>query len=168
VAPREQKERSVLCHLVLDRPRIAANIGAVVRLAAATDSAVHICGPLVFEEGDTTRWRAGLDYWGGTRVHFHRSLERCLRLLGGAPWLVEVGGQRAPWDVSLGRGDVFVFGSETGSLPESLLAAHPEGHLTLPQEEAVRSMNLAQCAAVMAFECLRQSDLHGLQSPSVA
>lgn len=145
-----------LLHIVLDRPRIAANIASIVRLATGTCCAVHVCGPLVFEQSDKTKWRAGLDYFFGARVHFHRSLDRCLELLGKTPWIIEVGSSNAPWDASFDLGDVVIFGPETDSVAEAVQKRYPERILTLPQVGPVRSLNLAQCAAVIAFEATRQ------------
>ncbi len=146
-------------HIVLDRPCIAGNIGAIVRTSVATQSAVHVCGPLIFDKADKTKWRAGLDYFFGARLHFHQSLERCLALLNQEPWLIEVGGTHAPWDVSLSRSSVVVFGPETGSIKEEVLKRHQDRILTLPQLGPVRSLNLAQCAAIVSFEAIRQQSL---------
>jgi tRNA (cytidine/uridine-2'-O-)-methyltransferase len=145
-----------LLHIVLDRPRIAANVASIVRLATGTGCAVHICGPLVFDQGDKTKWRAGLDYFFGARVHFHRSLSRCLDLLHKAPYIIEVGSRKAPWDVPLSRGDVVIFGPETQSVQEEIQVQYADRILTLPQVGPVRSLNLAQCVAVIAFEATRQ------------
>ena len=142
-------------HVVLDRPALAGNIGACVRLVAATGAALHVCGADI-EPGHRQMWRAGLDYWPDARVHFHRSLPRCLALLGTAPWIVEVGGERTPWDATLARGDVVVIGPERGSVDDALVAAHADRVLTLPQRAGIRSLNLAQCAAVVVFEAMRQ------------
>ncbi|MBH1989326.1 MAG: hypothetical protein I8H75_05970 [Myxococcaceae bacterium] len=143
-------------HLVLDRPRIIANVASIVRLAAGSEVALHICGPLVFEQNDKTKWRAGLDYFAGARVHFHLNLERCLSLLGRSPWLVEVGGSKTPWEASFEAGDVVVLGPETASIQDSVQKQYPDRILTLPQPGPVRSLNLAQCAAVSVFEAMRQ------------
>ncbi len=142
--------------MVLDRPRIAGNIAAIVRLSVATQCAVHVCGPTLFDDADKTKWRAGLDYFFGARLHFHKSLERCLTLLNKRPWLIEVGGEKAPWDVSLNTSDVVILGPETASIEASIIAAHQDRVITLPQIGPVRSLNLAQCAAVICFEALRQ------------
>lgn len=145
-----------MLHIVLDRPRIAANIASIVRLATGSGCVVHVCGPLVFDQSDKTKWRAGLDYFFGARVHFHRSLSRCLDLLGKSPWIIEVGSNTAPWDVTLSRGDVVVFGPESESVEEAILEQWKTRILTLPQVGPVRSLNLAQCVAVVAFEATRQ------------
>lgn len=145
-----------MLHVVLVQPKMAANIAAIVRLATGLNAAVHVCGPLIFEKGDKTKWRAALDYWAGARVHFHRSLEACLTLLEAQPWLIEVGGEKTLWDASFSWGDVVVFGPEDGSIPDELLARESDRVLSLPQPGPVRSLNLAQCAAVTAFEAFRQ------------
>lgn len=143
-------------HIVLDRPRIAANVASIVRLATGTACAVHVCGPLVFDARDKTKWRAGLDYFFGARVHFHRSLERCLKLLDKTPYVIEVGSTKAPWDVTLTAGDVVIFGPESESVQHEVQEQFRERILTLPQVGPVRSLNLAQCVAVVAFEATRQ------------
>ena len=145
-----------MIHLVLIQPKMAANIAAVVRLGTGMNAAVHVCGPLVFEKSDKTRWRAALDYWAGARVHFHESLDNCLSLLNGEPWLVEVGGEKTLWDASFQRGDIVLFGPEDGHIPESFIDKAPERVLSLPQPGPVRSLNLAQCVAVTTFEAYRQ------------
>lgn len=143
-------------HLVLDRPRIAGNIAAIVRLSVATQCALHVCGPLLFEEGDKTKWRAGLDYFFGARVHFHQNLSRALALFKAPPWLLEVGGKMTPWEVNLKNGDVVVLGPETASIDQTIIEAFPERLITLPQLGPVRSLNLAQCAAAVCYLALGQ------------
>ncbi len=142
-------------HVVLDRPAIAGNVGACVRLCAAVGAALHVCGSALAPQ-DREMWRAGLDYWANARVHFHDSLDACLTLLGREPWIVEVGGRHAPWQIPLAAGDVVVFGPEKGSVDDALRARLPDRIVTLPQETAVRSLNLSQVVAVVAFEAVRQ------------
>lgn len=146
-------------HVVLDRPRIAGNIAAIVRLCVATQCALHVCGPTLFDHADKTKWRAGLDYFFGARIHFHNNLHRCLALLGKRPWLVEVGGVNAPWQISFKTSDVVVLGPETGSIDQIVIDAHQDRLITLPQPGPVRSLNLAQCASVICFEALRQHEI---------
>jgi tRNA (cytidine/uridine-2'-O-)-methyltransferase len=146
---------SPVVHLVLDRPAIAGNVGACVRLCAAVGAALHVCGSQL-DPADRTMWRAGLDYWPRARVHFHDSLARCLALLPSTPWIVEVGGAKTPWDADLRRGAVIVIGPEKGSVDDELRLRLPERVITLPQQPGIRSLNMAQCAAVVVFEAVRQ------------
>jgi tRNA (cytidine/uridine-2'-O-)-methyltransferase len=59
-------------------------------------------------------------------------------------------------DVTYSRGDVLVFGSESKGLSPELLAAHPGRHLAIPARPQVRSLNVANCAALVAYEAVRQ------------
>lgn len=145
-----------LLHIVLDRPRIAGNVAAIVRLSVACKCALHVCGPLLFAQNDKTKWRAGLDYFYGARVHFHYDIFRCLKLLNKEPWIVEVGGKKTPWQAQFKLGDVMVLGPETDSVRDEVIKQYPERILTLPQIGPVRSLNLAQCASVVTFEAIRQ------------
>jgi len=143
-------------HIILDRPRIAANIASIIRLSTGVSAALHVCGPLVFDQDDKTKWRAGLDYFYGARVHFHQSLDRCLNLLGKKPFIVEVGGRNSPWNVNIKRGDVFVFGPENASVNSSVCKKYHDRIITFPQPGLIRSYNLAQCTSAISFEVLRQ------------
>lgn len=81
-----------------------------------------------------------------------------MKLLGREPWIVEVGGTHAPWDVAFERGDVVILGPEDGSveLPGEL---NRDRLLTLPARPGLRSLNVAQCAAVVVYDAVRQLGL---------
>lgn len=146
-----------LLHVVLDRPKIAGNIGAIARVCAGTGAALHVCGPLVFETKQVAQiHRPGLDYWPFAQVHFHHDVHRCLALLPGDPWLIEVGGEQGPHDALLERGGIVVFGPEDGSVSDSLMSTYQDRILTLPKLDFVRSFNLAQCVSAVIFEGTRQ------------
>jgi len=146
-----------LLHIILDRPKIAANIASIVRLSASFQAVLHVCGPLVFDQGDKTKWRAGLDYFYGARVHFHQDIFSCLQLLGDIePWIIEVGGEKAPWDVSFESGAIVIFGPEDGSVNDLICNRYQERIVSIPQYGPVRSLNLAQCVAMVTAEATRQ------------
>ena len=90
-------------------------------------------------------------------MHFHENADRCLQVLGKQPWIVEVGSKQTIWDAQWQPGDVVVFGPETGDAVPHIAERLPNRVLTLPQTEAVRCLNLAQCAAVVCYEALRKN-----------
>jgi tRNA (cytidine/uridine-2'-O-)-methyltransferase len=63
--------------------------------------------------------------------------------------------------VAYRRGDVLVFGKESQGLPREVTAAAPDRLLTIPSRPQVRSLNVANCAAIVAYEALRQWGPHG-------
>ncbi len=150
-------ETTTLCHLVLDRPKIAGNLGSIVRLAANIDAVVHICGETPFEQGSRKKmWRSGLDYWQHANVFFHDDLERCLALLSGQIVFVEVDGGDSFFDGHFDRGAIFVFGPEDGSVDWKSLGGQRERVFYLPRKNGVRCINLAQCVAVVGYDMVRR------------
>jgi tRNA (cytidine/uridine-2'-O-)-methyltransferase len=145
-------------HVVLVEPEIPPNTGNVARLCAATGCALHLVRPLGFQIDDRALKRAGLDYWDAVRLVLHDSFaafraavpaERC--------WWIETNATRRYTEARFARGDVLVYGRETGSLPPVLLAAHPERSLRIPMRPGtVRSINLSTAVGVVTYAALAE------------
>lgn len=149
-----------LLHIVLHEPEIPPNAGNVGRTCVAIGAKMWLVKPLGFKLGDYYLRRAGLDYWEHLEWEVADSwadLLARLAAIGRHPnWFFEVGGTRSYTDVAYVRGDVLVFGSESTGLPTSLLEAHRDRVLTIPARPQVRSLNLANSAAIVAYEAVRQ------------
>lgn len=144
-------------HLVLHEPEIPPNAGNVGRTCVAIGAKMWLVEPLGFRLDDYYLRRAGLDYWDELEWEVVRDLDHLAERLGRGPdWLFSARGARAYTSVTFARGSVLVFGRESRGLPADLLAAHPERVLTIPSRPQVRSLNLANCAAVVAYEAVRQ------------
>ena len=57
----------------------------------------------------------------------------------------------------------FVFGKETKGLPESLLANNYESCIRIPMIADIRSLNLSNSVAIVAYEFLRQNNFMNLE-----
>lgn len=149
-----------LLHIVLHEPEIPPNAGNVGRTCVAIGAKMWLVKPIGFKLDDYYLRRAGLDYWDELEWEVADSWEDLvarLAAIGRQPdWLYEVGGTRQYTDVTYSRGDVLVFGSESKGLAPELLASHPGRHLSIPARPQVRSLNVANCAALVAYEAVRQ------------
>jgi tRNA (cytidine/uridine-2'-O-)-methyltransferase len=59
--------------------------------------------------------------------------------------------------------DIYIiFGSESSGIPKEILQDHLDRCLRLPMTEVVRSLNLSNTVAVLAYEVLRQQGYKGL------
>jgi len=146
--------------VVLVEPEIPPNTGAIARLCAATNTALHLIEPLGFKLDDKTLKRAGMDYWQHVTW---RSWPDWPALRAAHPdarfHFLTTKTSRAYTKAQFGPDDFLVFGRETKGLPESLLRENAEACLTIPMANAnVRSLNLATAAAIVLFEALRQVD----------
>ena len=146
-----------MLQIVLIEPEIPPNTGNIGRLCLATGARLHLVGPLGFDIDDRTLKRAGLDYWKEVDCRRWADFAALQEAAGPAArfFFLTTKTTRAYWDESFRDGDYLVFGRESKGLPESLLAAHPEQCLTIPQQ-GVRSLNLGNAAGIVLYEAVRQ------------
>jgi tRNA (cytidine/uridine-2'-O-)-methyltransferase len=152
--------------IVLIEPEIPQNTGNIARLAAATQSPLHLVGRLGFRIDEKSVRRAGLDYWHLVALeqhldlaHFrHRHPAARLRLFSAIA-------SRSYLDAGFWPGDALVFGKESVGLDQELLDRYPEEVFGIPTLGAVRSLNLANAAAIVLYEALRQVGALGGAAP---
>lgn len=146
-------------HIALIEPEIPPNTGNIGRLCAATDTHLHLVGKLGFSIDDKQVRRAGLDYWPEVKLHLWDSLEELQQEYPDARfWYTSKKATRTYTQANFAPGDFLVFGKETLGLPEELLEQEGDRALRIPIfSPAVRSLNLANSAAILLYEALRQT-----------
>jgi tRNA (cytidine/uridine-2'-O-)-methyltransferase len=152
--------------IVLVEPEIPQNTGNIARLAAATRSPLHLVGRLGFRIDEKAVRRAGIDYWHLVELEQHLDLahfahehpDARLRLFSAVA-------SRSYLDAGFQPGDALVFGKESVGLDPDLLDRHPEAVFGIPTLGAVRSLNLANAAAVVVYEALRQAGTLATAAP---
>lgn len=146
-----------MLNVVLYCPEIPPNTGNIGRLCLAVGATLHLIEPLGFSLEEKALRRAGLDYWQDVdlKIWPDYAAFRASVNDGAAVYLLTTKTTRAYWDAEFRAGDYLVFGPETRGLPESLLRAHPDDCLTIPQA-AGRSLNLATAAGIVLYEGVRQ------------
>jgi len=163
-----------LLHVVLHEPEIPPNAGNVGRTCVAVGAKLWLVRPLGFALDDYHLRRAGLDYWDELEweaVDDWSALESRLAAERGAdaplPWLFSARATRPYTEVAYRPGDVVVFGRESTGLPREITAPRADRLLTIPSRPQVRSLNLSNCAAIVAYEALRQWAAAGQGVPVV-
>ncbi len=145
--------------LVLVEPQIPPNTGNIARTCAATQTELHLVGPLGFEISDRYLKRAGLDYWPYVSLHSHESFEQfqvAQAQLGGRCLGFSVRGTHNYIEFSYQDDDWLLFGSETQGLSETVLTKCTTTVRIPISQPNVRSLNLSVSAAVGLFEARRQ------------
>ena len=154
-----------MLHVVLVEPEIPPNCGNIARTCAATGSRLHLVEPLGFDVSDRAVKRAGLDYWHLVRVEVHPSLEDLFSRhpeAGEDLWLATTKAPR-PYSAARFSPDSWLFfGKETAGLPLDFREKYRERCVRLPMVGGARSLNLANSAAVLVYEALRQNGFPGL------
>ena len=143
-------------NVVLVEPEIPPNTGNVARLCAATNSTLHLIGPLGFRLDDRELKRAGMDYWEHVTWKYWKTWDE-FSPANARLWLVENKTDRLYTDVTYRPDDYLVFGRETTGLPAKLLETYRDSVIAIPQfNPKARSLNLSNCVAIVLYEAMRQ------------
>jgi tRNA (cytidine/uridine-2'-O-)-methyltransferase len=145
-------------HIVFVEPEIPPNTGTTARLCAATNTTLHLVGPLGFSLEDRYLKRAGLDYWAYVDVHTYSDWGDFLsRLPSGRMLGFSAKAIRSYTQIQFRADDLLVFGSETRGLSDEVKTLLAEDLYTIPMEGThVRSLNLSTAAAIVLYEARRQ------------
>ncbi|MBF2063930.1 MAG: tRNA (cytidine(34)-2'-O)-methyltransferase [Calothrix sp. C42_A2020_038] len=145
--------------VVLINPLIPPNTGNIARTCAATGTELHLVGPLGFELSDRYLKRAGLDYWGYVKLHYHKTLadfELVHHQRGGRCLGFSVRGKHNYSLFKYEDTDWLLFGSETNGLPQDAINKCDETLYIPMSQTGVRSLNLSVSVAIGLFESRRQ------------
>ena len=158
-------------HIVMVEPEIPQNTGNIARTCAAIGTKLHLVKPLGFEISDKYLKRAGLDYWDKLEIEEHNSLKEFLEKYKPEEhnmYFSTTKGQKCYSDVDYSNLDeVFLlFGKETKGLPEDLLKKYISNAIRIPMKEHLRSLNLSNSVAIVAYEVLRQVGFDKLEQKS--
>ena len=158
-------------HIVMVEPEIPQNTGNIARTCAAIGAKLHLVKPLGFELSDKYLKRAGLDYWDKLDVEIHENLQK---FLGKYPpeendmYFSTTKGKKCYSDMDYTKSEeIFIlFGKETKGLPEDLLKKYIENTIRIPMREHLRSLNLSNSVAIIAYEVYRQFEFNELEEIS--
>jgi tRNA (cytidine/uridine-2'-O-)-methyltransferase len=144
--------------IVLVEPEIPQNAGSIARLAAATRTPLDFIGPLGFSLEDRYLKRAGLDYWPLVDLTVYSSWKEYVSTAPSGRALAFSARRGTPYtECAFQEDDRLFFGKEAVGLGAQLLEQFGRHVYTIPLEEpAVRSLNVAQAAAVIVYEARRQ------------
>ena len=146
-----------MLHVIFYEPRIPGNTGAAIRLSACTGSMLHLVEPLCFDMDDAKLRRAGLDYHDLAHVKVHPNLDDALADIPGKIWAFTGHTTTMYTDVSYSDGDGLMFGPEPTGLPEEVMdAPRVPSRVRILMCEGIRSLNLANSAAIVLYEAWRQ------------
>ncbi len=148
-----------MIHIVLVEPEIPGNTGNIGRSCLAAGAHLHLIKPLGFSLDDAKVKRAGLDYWKHVSLQVHDNLAQAASVIPGfdqALWF-STHATTDFFDVVVPDPAVLIFGRETKGLGETLRHEHEERLVKLPiNSEHIRSLNLANSAAIALYETIRQ------------
>ncbi len=144
-------------HVVLYQPEIPGNTGNIGRTCVAVGAKLWIVHPAGFQLDEKHVRRAGLDYWKHLMIEEVVNWDALTEKLSPRRFFYfSRFATKTIWDANFQKDDVFVFGSESSGLPESILDRDAPNALRIPTTGKVRSLNLATTAGIVLYEHQRQ------------
>jgi tRNA (cytidine/uridine-2'-O-)-methyltransferase len=142
--------------LVLFQPDIPQNAGAMMRLAACMGVSLDLVEPCGFVLDDQRMRRAGMDYLDRLDLVRHRSWAEFSKTPGGRLVLMTTAGDTRHVDFAFRPDDRIVMGRESAGVP---IEVHQgvDARVRIPMRPDIRSINVAQAAAIALAEALRQT-----------
>lgn len=158
-------------NIVMVEPEIPQNTGNIARTCAAIGAKLHLVYPLGFSIDEKQVKRAGLDYWDKLEIEEHISLKSFLEKYKPEEnnmYFVTTKGKNVYSDINYSKMDnVFIlFGKETKGLPEDVLKKYIYKTVRIPMRETLRSLNLSNSVAIVAYEIFKQNEFDGLEKIS--
>ncbi len=158
-------------NIVMVEPEIPQNTGNIVRTCAAIGAKLHLIHPLGFDISEKSVKRAGLDYWDKLDIEEHGSLSEFLEkydINKNNMFLATTKGKHVYSEPEYNKMDeIFIlFGKETKGLPEDLLENNLDKTIRIPMKHDLRSLNLSNSVAIIAYDIYRQNDFDDLEEIS--
>ena len=149
-----------MIHIILYHPEIPQNTGNILRTAMATNSKVHIIGPIPFDMSDKALKRSGMDYLKDADFDYYESYEefekefKDKKIYYVTKYGTHLYSEELFKDVVE---DVYVmFGRESTGIDKTILSQNKDRTLRIPMLSTARSLNLSNSVAIVVYEILRQ------------
>ena len=156
-----------MLHIVLHEPEMPANTGNIGRTCVACGAVLHLIEPLGFRLNEKMIKGAGLDYWEHLDVRTYLNFEDFLEKNRNPKIYMATTKARHMYSEPAyeKEEDVYVmFGKESAGIPEEILLDYEATCIRIPMLPKIRSLNLSNSVAIVAYEVLRHQGFKEFQT----
>ncbi len=153
-----------MINIVLLEPEQGGNVGNIGRTCLAIGAKLHLIEPLGFRLTDREIRRAGMDYWYQVDVTRYDNYEDFLEKNPGAViYMATTKSKTVYTEVRYEDNAYLMFGKESAGIPEEILMENRKRCVRIPMLPDIRSLNLANSVAIVAYEAMRQQEFKQFQ-----
>jgi tRNA (cytidine/uridine-2'-O-)-methyltransferase len=152
-----------MLNIVLFEPEIPQNTGNIMRTCVAIGAKLHLIEPLGFELSEKTLKRSALDYVKDLEYVIYKNYDAFLNANPGVYYFLSRYGKKSYHKINYDplKETYLLFGKESTGFDKKILALNLEHTFRIPTTDKVRSINLANAVAIVAFDYMRQIDFPG-------
>ena len=159
-----------MINVVLFEPEIPQNTGNIMRTCAGTGVFLHLIEPLGFKLDEKSVKRCGVNYIEHCNYKVYKNFDEFLSLNHGKFYFFTRYGKKphTSFDFSdINENIYLIFGKESTGIPKDILKNYLDSCMRIPMNSNSRSLNLSNCVAIGAYECLRQIGFNDLSDKEV-
>ena len=153
-------------NIVLFEPEIPQNTGNIMRTCVGINAKLHLIKPLGFSLDEKHLRRSALDYFEDLEYEVYENYEDFKTNNDGEYFFLTRYGKKTYSKVDFRniRDNIYlIFGKESTGVEKSILADNISRCFRIPTTDKIRSLNLSNAVAIVAFELLRQFDFFDLE-----
>lgn len=159
-----------MINIVLYEPEIPQNTGNIMRTCSVFKMDLHLIEPLGFVMDEKHLRRSGLDYRQDLKYTIYPDWQDFISKnnKGQFVYFTRYGLKSFNECIFEKDQDIYlVFGKESTGIDKKILKDNLDKCYRIPMREDARSLNLSNCVAIGAYECLRQIGFDGLSDKEV-
>ena len=154
-----------MINIVLYEPEIPTNTGNIMRTCIACNAKLHLIEPLGFRLDEKSVKRSGVNYLDNLNYEVYDDYNDFLaKNIGDFYYFTRYGKKpHTSFDYSDCTKNIYlIFGKESTGIPKDILKNNLDKCMRIPMSSNVRSLNLSNCVAIVAYEVLRQQNYNDL------
>lgn len=151
--------RKNIVNIVLFEPEIPQNTGNIMRTCSIFEMKLHLIEPLGYSLDDKYLKRAHMDYIDKLDYKIYKNFDEFYNKNNHGQFVFfSRYGLKSFKDCKFNDNeDIYlVFGKESTGIDKNILKNHINETYRIPMRGDARSLNLSNCVAIGAYECLRQ------------
>ncbi len=156
-------------NIVLFQPEIPQNTGNIIRTCVGTNATLHLIKPYGFDLAlsDRVFKRNSTNYAEIVDIREYETFEEFeAKNNPDAFYFLTRYGHHTYSDIDPNQHEenvYYIFGRESSGIDKYILDKYAEKTFRIPMDKKMRSLNLSNCAALVAYDGLRQLDFSGLE-----
>ena len=158
-----------MINVVLYEPEIPQNTGNIMRTCSVFKMSLHLIEPLGFSLDEKHLQRSGMDYIDSLDYKVYPNWDNFIKDKNGQFVFFTRYALKSfnKCEFDKNKDIYLVFGKESTGIDKKILKDNLESCYRIPMEASARSLNLSNCVAIGAYECLRQIGFDGLSDREV-
>ncbi len=155
-------------NIVLYKPEIPGNTANIIRTCVGLNATLHLIKPYGFDLDLSTKVfkRGSTNYTKEVELIEYENFDEFIEKNGDNDlYFISRYGVKTYNEITIAQHPVniyYLFGSESSGVDKDILEKYKERTFRIPMEVKMRSLNLSNCAMLVAYDGARQQNFKGL------